>query len=112
MSRGLLGAFWLALAAGVAIAGECPVVVPLGIHDVKLTSYYAHKIPGRSELAEAEWTETAVGPITAIASSHRYPIGHQWWIDGELVETCGELLLFESGFEIGTTSRWTTTKGE
>ncbi|RLE28272.1 MAG: hypothetical protein DRJ65_00145 [Acidobacteria bacterium] len=100
-------------AAFFVSAGECPLDIPAGLHSVRLTSYYGHQSPqGPPHLWQSEAVETIPGPCSVSADSEGHPIGHQWWIDGTLAETCGDLPLFSDGFESGSIERWTTARGE
>jgi len=108
----ILIVFAAAILAAVGVSGACELVLPPGEHLVRLVSYYAHQSPtDPPHLWESEDSEVLTGPWSGEPHSPGHPIGHQWWVGGELVKTCGSLLSFADGFENGTTSRWSTTIG-
>ena len=91
----------------------CALQIPPGVHEVRRVTYWAHRYPqNQTHLWQAETTAAIVGPKTVTAEAEGHPIGHRWWVDGAPVKTCGELLLFENGFETGTTEMWTHTEGK
>ena len=87
---------------------ECPTYIQPGRHHVMLMSYYGHNSPQNAPYAYAT-TLYAEGPTGLNATAEGHPVAHEWWVDGRLQETCGDVpayWLFMDGFEDGDTGMW------
>lgn len=101
-----------------ADAPNCPAVVPppadgIGNYThVILVSYYGWVDQNtRSEYPTYTVSHSgymlAGGTVRAMSEGH--PMAHQWYFDGRLHSTCGELpvwRIFSDGFEDGDADRW------
>ena len=78
---------------------------------VTLRAWYLHEWPA-GERYRDDHTYTALwDDVIASAHGEGTPVAFQWFIDGELVKTCGEVPppwneIFNDGFDSGDTSQW------
>ena len=102
----------LVVAAPIAAEDLYPCQIYVNRYETAtLRAWYLHEWPAGQRYRD-DHTYTALwDDVVAGAGGEGTPVAFQWFIDGELVKTCGDLPtpyypIFEDGFDSGDTSRW------
>ena len=105
------------------LALECPVAVTTPV-EVYVKAYYLHEQPQGVRYVYTTPTIIVVNATVTLTDVEGFPVAIRWYmkhLDGDgfrAVKTCGVVpdlifpLIFEDGFESGTTDGWTMTQGE